>query len=126
MLQKILVFVVVLLVLGTSLVLSRSIESTKDHLSQMSMRNIEALAGSDGETVNTAIYHRDDDDCTYKFTGKANTKVSLSNAGISTPISLTTDSSGEATYTASDAKTSCSSGGNELCTDRYCPVAFWN
>ena len=88
-------------------------------LSDLALANVEALAQNENGGGDGTLWTREDDDCTYTFTGKAGSQVHFSILGI--PISLTIGADGTATYVYGNGKTHCKSGGNEQCTARYCP-----
>lgn len=79
------------------------------------LSNIEALAKDEEDKT---LWFRTDEDCEYKYTGKAGTSFSFSVGGQT--FTGTFDKSGEYTYTVSDGQTDCEKGGSHQCEARYC------
>ncbi|WP_436417266.1 NVEALA domain-containing protein [Petrimonas sulfuriphila] len=109
------IFALALLV-ATGYGVSQSMKSDAN-LSDLALSNVEALAQD--ESGGGTLWTRTDGDCTYTFTGRAGSTISITIAGIS--VTLTIGADGTATYTYGDGKTDCASGGNQQCTARYCP-----
>jgi hypothetical protein len=99
-----------------ALVTTLSINSKANkHINPLVFANIEALS----ENESTQLWIRKDYDCEYKFSGKVGSYVSFT-LGAST-LTIRIGADGTATYTYPDGKTTCTAGGNEQCTARYCP-----
>lgn len=77
--------------------------------------NLEALS----QDENNKLYFRQDKDCVYEFTGKSNSTISAMIGGVTYTIKLNRD--GYYKYVYKYGRTCCTSGGHELCEDRYCP-----
>ena len=91
------------------------------------LANVEALTSPSepGLQNQEPLWIRTDGNCVYTAKGKAGAKTTLNIIGVGV-ITLTFNSSGEASYTAEGGKTDCEAGGKQQCTARYCPVDFWN
>ena len=74
--------------------------------------------GTGGGTTEgeVTLWTRNDQDCVYKITGKANAEVKFLG------ITIKLNAKGEAEYVYSGGKTHCIAGGNEQCRARYCPT----
>ena len=75
--------------------------------------------GNGGDTTEgeVTLWTRNDQDCVYKITGKANAEVKFLG------ITIKLNAEGEAEYVYSGGKTHCIAGGNEQCRARYCPTS---
>ena len=67
--------------------------------------------GSNGNT----LWHRNDKNCVYSFTGKAGAVITIFGGKV-----LTIGADGTASYTVTDGQTVCTAGGQQQCTSRYC------
>lgn len=103
-----------ILAIAALVTLNVNLSTKSGNLRDFMLANIEALA-QEGEGNPPVLWVRTDSDCVYEFTGKAGATITVFG------ITITFDASGNAKYTLPGGRTNCSSGGNELCTARYCP-----
>lgn len=80
------------------------------------LANVEALANPE----DTKLWFRKDESCVYTFKGEKGASFTLTIGGVS--VSGKYDNEGNYVYKVKDGKTNCTSGGQEQCTARYCPV----
>jgi hypothetical protein len=74
-------------------------------------------SGGNTSGGNSTLWKRADGDCEYNFKGKANAEITI--FGV---VTIKLNGKGEATYTAKNGMTDCTSNGQQQCTARYCPV----
>jgi len=80
-------------------------------------------SGSGSGSGNPVLWVRVNDDCVYKFKGKANATITVTILGAKINIKL--DANGEATYESSGSQTDCTAGGQQQCEAKYCPAVIW-
>lgn len=111
---KIALFIFV--VIGISLFAYKSYEEV-GRAKDIQFENVEALAQAEDSQC---AYLRVDEDCEYKFKGEVGSTMNVKLGGV-TIAKLKVNASGYCSYVYSKGSTRCSSGGNEMCSARYCP-----